>query len=222
MRKIKQLSAEQRPRERLMNLGAEQLSDAELLAIFLRVGVVGKSAIELADELIENYSLDGVFKLEPQQVKGIGIAKIAQIRATLELTKRYLETNPKALGEKVISPQVILQKLKLQLKHLKKEVFLIVFMNNQNQIISIEQMFQGTINQTAVYTREIIKKCLELDATAIIASHNHPSGDITPSKQDIHLTKKLKSALELIEVRLLDHIIIGGNSHYSFAENNTL
>ena len=222
MRKIKQLSVEQRPRERLMALGAENLNDAELLAIFLRMGVKGKSAIELADYLIAQYGLDGVFQLEPKQVKGIGLAKIAQIRATLELTKRYLQRNPKALGEPITQPSPIIQQLKLELRRLKKEVFMVVFLNNQHKILKMEKMFQGTINQTAVYPREIARRALELNAAAIIISHNHPSGNIQPSSQDHDITKRIKAALDLIDTKLLDHIIIAGNTHYSFSEKGDL
>lgn len=222
MRKIKQLSLSQRPREKLLSLGAESLTDAELLAIFLRVGVRGKNAIELADELIEQYSLDGIFKLQPQQVKGIGQAKIAQIRATLELTKRYLKSNPTLLGESINQPQSLIQQLQLRLKNAPREIFLTVFMNSQHQVICIEEMFQGTINQCHVYPREIARRALELNAVAIIISHNHPSGNFNPSTQDRHMTEKTTKALALIDIRLLDHIIIAGNGYYSFAEKHQI
>lgn len=222
MHKIKELSLSQRPRERLLTMGAETLTDAELLAIFLRVGVAGKSAIDLAEDLITHYGLAGVFELKPQQVKGIGKAKVAQIKATLELTKRYLANHSQTPGYSINQPQAIIGQLQLTFKNTKKEIFLTVFLNNQNQVITLEEMFRGTINKSAVYPREIVKRALELDAAKVIISHNHPSGHLKPSHHDEQVTTQIQRALSLLDIDLIDHIIIADNRYYSFAEKGKI
>jgi len=215
----------ERPREKLIELGAEALSDAELIAIFLRVGVVGKSAVDLARDLLTQFgSLNGIFAAtEPElsQVHGIGASKYVQLQAIFEMSRRAL--NEQLQQHDVFnSPQQVRDLLVLKLGGLAREVFLVLFLDTQNHLIATEEMFSGTLTQTSVYPREVLKRVLHHNAASVIFAHNHPSGIAQQSSADELLTKQLKQALALIDVRVLDHFIVAGNNTLSFAERGLL
>jgi DNA repair protein RadC len=217
--------AAERPREKLIELGAQALSDAELLAIFLRVGVVGKSAVDLARDLLTQFgSLNGVFSAsesELSQVHGIGASKYVQLQAIFEMSRR-------ALGEQLRqknvfeSPQQVHDYLVLKLGNLNQEVFLVLFLDAQNRLQATEQMFSGTLMETSVYPREVVKRALHHNAAAVIFAHNHPTGVAKQSHADELITKQLKQALALVDVKVLDHFIVAGNQSMSFAERGLL
>ncbi|MDO9365668.1 MAG: DNA repair protein RadC, partial [Methylotenera sp.] len=214
-----------RPREKLINLGAEALSDAELLAIFLRVGVVGKSAVDLARDLLSQFgSLNGIFaasESELSQVHGIGSSKYVQLQAIFEMSRRAL--NEQFLQRDIFqSPQQVRDYLVLRLGALTREVFLVMFLDAQNRLNATEELFSGTLTQTSVYPREVIKRALHHNAAGVILAHNHPSGVAQQSSADELLTKQLKQALALVDVRVLDHFIVAGNQTLSFAERGLL
>ncbi|PPC93148.1 MAG: hypothetical protein CTY33_09070 [Methylotenera sp.] len=217
--------ASERPREKLLAHGAKTLSDAELLAIFLRVGVTGKSAVDLARDLLNRFSsLNGIFAAsleELSQVHGIGNSKYAQLQAIFEMACRALNEQMQ-VKDVLSSPRQVRDYLCLKLGGLNREVFLVLFMDAQNRIIADEEMFSGTLTQTSVYPREIVKRALHYNAASVIFAHNHPSGQTVPSKADKLLTAELKKALALIDVRVLDHFIIAGNDTSSFAEMGLL
>jgi len=220
---IRQWPKDERPRERLLQHGATVLSDAELLAIFLRVGVSGKSAVDLARELLHHFegclsrlveaSLD-----ELTSVRGVGISKAAQLKATFELSRRALEQNIKQ-GDTLGSPEKVCDWLKLRLATQKQETFLALWLNTQNRLIESEELARGSLRESHVYPREIVKSALENNAAAVIFAHNHPSGSTQASDADRELTRELQSALSLIDVKLLDHFIVAANSKpLSFAQ----
>jgi DNA repair protein RadC len=217
--------AAERPREKLIELGAEALSDAELLAIFLRVGVVGKSAVDLARDLLNQFgSLNGIFAATEQelsQVHGIGTSKYVQLQAIFEMSRRALTEQ---LQERDIlnSPQAVRDYLVLTLGALGKEVFFVLFLDTQNRLLAAEELFSGTLTQTSVYPREVIKRALHHNAAAVIFAHNHPTGVVQQSNADILLTKALKQALAFVDVRVLDHFIVAGNQTLSFNERGFL
>lgn len=217
--------AAERPREKLLLQGVSTLSDAELLAIFLRVGVTGKSAVDLARELLTKFgSLNGIFAANVQEisaVNGIGESKYAQLQAIFEMSRRALAEQ---LLEKDVlsSPKQVRDYLCLKLGALPREVFLVLFLDAQNRLIASEEMFSGTLTQTSVYAREVVKRALFFNAAAVILAHNHPSGVAQPSQADEMLTSNLKEALALVDVRVLDHFIIAGNETLSFAERGLL
>lgn len=212
---------QERPREKLLQQGPEALSDAELLAIFLRTGIPGKTAVDMARELlIEFQSLRRLFEASAErfcQVPGLGMAKYVQLQAVLEMSKRHFG---EALREKPAFPnsQATKRYLMAALRGYQQEVFACLFLDNQHRMISFEKLFYGTINCVAVHPREVIKKALQHSAAAVIFAHNHPSGMSHPSFEDKAMTKKLVVALELIDVRLIDHFIIGDSVVTSFAE----
>jgi DNA repair protein RadC len=203
--------------------GASALSDAQLVAILLRTGVQGKSAIDLAGELLARYG--GVTQMleapDLQAIKGLGPAKRAQFAAAIELARR-------ALGEKIqkapalSSPHAVRDLLRLKLAARKEEAFICLWLDAQHHTIDIQEAFTGTLTQTSVYPREIVKAALRMNAAAVIFAHNHPSGVAQPSRSDELLTRNLKDALELIEVKVLDHFIVAGNQAISFAERGLL
>ncbi|WP_024851920.1 RadC family protein [Hydrogenovibrio kuenenii] len=207
-----------RPREKLLKFGAPSLSDAELLAIFLRVGVKGKSAVELAQDLLDEFgSLHALLNADQShfcQAKGLGEAKYVQLKAVLEMAHRHFESGL-TKGDAFTQPEAVAQWLNLQIGHTDREVFGLVLLDQQHQVISFKPLFFGTINEANVYPREVIKTVLEHQAAAVILAHNHPSGDATPSLADIELTDQLHQALNLIDVRCLDHIIIGDYGRWS-------
>ncbi len=219
------LPVSEQPREKLLNKGPESLSDAELLAIFLRTGFKGCSAVELARRMINEFgSLQALFDASLEtfcQSKGLGSVKYCQLQAVLEMAKRYfweeLQAKPSLTSSKE-AQEFIYSKL----QGLHREVFGCIFLNNQHHVISYETLFSGTINQAAVYPREIAKKCLEVNAAAVILAHNHPSGMSDPSQADKKMTDKIVKALSLLDVKVLDHFIVGKRNVYSFAESGIL
>jgi len=217
----------ERPRERLALQGAAALSDAELLAIFLRVGVRGKSAVDLARELLASFdgdlaALGSASTKELARLPGIGPAKAAQLAATLELARRAL-AGPLKLKDALASPQAVRDWLRLSLGNLQHEVFVALWLDAQNRLIASEELFRGTLTQTSVYPREVVKRALAHNAGAVILAHNHPSGLAEPSRADEVLTSSLKQALAIIDVKLLDHFIVtGGSTPLSFAERGLI
>lgn len=206
----------ERPRERLLQQGPQALSDAELLAIYLRVGIRGKSAVDLARELLQHHG-NSLAQLAQASLKslsttpGIGLAKAAQLKASFELARRALheEMRERSLMN---APGAVRDWLRLHLTHLPYELFIALWLDNQNRLIASEDLFRGSLSQTSVYPREIVKSALAHNAAAVIFAHNHPSGTREPSQADTLLTKQLKEALAMVEVRLLDHFIVAGNS----------
>jgi DNA repair protein RadC len=214
----------ERPRERLLAQGAAALSDAELVAVLLRSGVRGKSAVDLARDLIKRY--DGVTQMleagaELETVKGLGPAKRAQFAAAIELARRSLQEQLKQ-NAALTSPGAVRDYLRLRLAARKEEAFVCIWLDAQHKAIGIEEPFRGTLTQTSVYPREIVKSALRMNAAAVIFAHNHPSGVAQPSQSDELLTRNLKEALSLIEVKVLDHFIVAGNQAISFAERGLL
>lgn len=218
---IPQLNKDHRPREKLLSKGVKVLSDAELLAIFLRTGVAGTSAIELAAELLEKFSgLSLLLNADVKQfcaIKGLGPAKYCQLHATLELTKRYLEEQLES--EQVFNrPQQVENFLAVQMSGYQREVFSIMLLNSQHRLLGYHELFYGTIDSATIHPREVVRLALEKNAAAVIAAHNHPSGATKPSRADIAITKQLQSALALFDIRLLDHFIIGRGEVSSLAQ----
>ncbi len=215
----------ERPREKLLHYGPASLSDSELLAIFLRTGITGKSAVDLARELLTHFgSLTELFSADQRsfcQIPGLGVAKYVQLKATLEMAQRALETGLKR-GDIMTSPQQVRQFLRLSLAHRQHEVFMGLFLDARNRIIQSEELFSGTLTETSVYAREVIKRALFHNAAAIIFAHNHPSGHAEPSQADEVLTQSLKQALAYVEVKVLDHFIVGSEGITSFAERGLL
>ena len=214
-----------RPREKLLSKGPAALSDAELLAIFLRTGVAGKSAVDLARELLGRFgelaSLCQASQAEFCAVPGLGPAKFVQLQAVMEMARRALEAQLRA-GDSLNSPKAVRDYLRLKLGGRGEEVFAGIFLDAQNRVIAIEELFHGTLTQTSVYPREVVKRALYHNAAALILAHNHPSGVAEPSQADQTLTQALKQALALIDVRVLDHFIVGAGSTMSFAERGLL
>jgi DNA repair protein RadC len=217
--------ADQRPRERLLAHGPARLSDAELVAVFLRTGIAGKSAVELARELIARFGgLGGLLGAERDAfrlVKGLGNAKVAQLAAVLELARRCLGEELRA-GNALNSPGAVRDYLRLALGNREHEVFAVLFLDAQHRVLSAEELFRGTLTQTSVYPREVVKAALRANAAAVIFAHNHPSGVAQPSQADELLTRCLRDALALIDVKVLDHFIVAGSQTLSFAERGLL
>ena len=215
----------ERPREKLLKRGPAALSDAELLAIFLRTGTSGKTAVDLSRELLACFgSLRALVECRVTEfcrVKGLGPSKYVQIQAAIELGKRYLESGLQET-DVLTSPQSTREYLLAQLRAYPHEVFACLFLNNRHHIISFDKMFNGTIDGASVYPREVVKQALGHNAAAVIFAHNHPSGVAEPSSADISLTRRLKTALELVDIRVLDHFVIGDNQAVSFAERGLL
>lgn len=215
----------ERPRERLLKYGPESLSEAALIAIFLRVGVRGMSAVDLARHLLATFGgIRGLFRAKEEElrkVKGLGTAKIATILAISELNKRYLEAKIEK-GNFIECARDVYDLLEHKFRDLDQEIFSVVFMDTKHRVIKIEELFRGTIDSSAVYPREIVKRALDLGSSALIAVHNHPSGNPAPSAEDRRLTRDLKDACKLMDLTLLDHLIIGHHEHLSFAESGML
>ncbi len=215
----------ERPREKLLKLGARNLTDTELLAIFLRTGFVGTSAVDLARNLLQHYgSLHSLFAADQADIcnfPGVGTAKYAQLQAVLEMSRRALAEELES-GDTMNRPELVRDFLRLSLASKPHEVFLGIFLDAKNRMISTEELFSGTQTQASVYPREVVKRALYHNAAAIIFAHNHPSGFAEPSNADKILTQTLKNALELIDIKVLDHFIIGKNEIMSFAEQNLI
>ena len=217
--------ADERPREKLMQKGVSSLSDAELLAIFLRVGVVGKSAVDLARDLLNAFgSLNAIFNASAHQISalhGMGLSKYCQLQAIFEMSRRAL--SEKLQQQDIFkSPKQVRDYLCLALGNEAREIFMVLFLDPQNRVQAQESLFEGTLTQANVYPREVIKRALYHNAASVIFAHNHPSGIAEPSRADENLTQALKSALALVDVRVLDHFIVAGNSIISFAERGLL
>jgi DNA repair protein RadC len=215
----------ERPREKLLSRGAASLSDAELLAIFLRTGVAGKSAVDLARELVTQFgSLTQLFAAGEADfcaVHGMGQAKFVQLQAVLEMARRALKEDLHR-GDALNSPRVVRDYLQLLLGGRHQEVFLVLFLDTQHRVIASEELFHGTLSQTSVYPREVVKRALAHNAAAVILAHNHPSGVAEPSQSDQLLTDALKQALSLVDVRVLDHFIVATGKILSFAERGLI
>ena len=215
----------ERPRERLLAHGAGHLSDVELLAVFLRTGYAGKSAADLARDLLRSHgSLSGMLTSTPAQLlrsKGMGHAKTAQLLAALELARRAL-AEELAQRDVLNSPRSVSDYLRLTLGGREHEVFVAVLLDAQHRVIGCEELFRGTLTQTSVYPREVVKCALARNAAAVILAHNHPSGIAEPSQADEFLTRSLKSALALVDIRVLDHFIVGAGCSLSFAERGLI
>lgn len=217
--------AEQRPRERLMRLGAAALSDVELLAIVLRTGRHGESALAIAQRLLERFgSLAALLEARPQSVleqPGTGLAFYAQLQAGLELAQRRLE-NRLRMTTVFGSPSDTRAFLRHKLSGREREVFAALFLDNRHQLLEYEELFLGTIDCASVHPREVVKRALTLNAAALIVAHNHPSGSTEPSVADRSLTERLRDALGLVEIRLLDHLVVGSGEAVSLAERGWL
>ncbi len=222
---IKDWLVEDRPREKLLQRGSAALTDAELLAIFLRTGVQGKSAVDLARDLLADFgSLKALLDADHQrfcQAHGLGDAKYAQLQAVLEMAKRHFKEVLQR-GNALTSPEITRAYLSAQLRGYSYEVFACLFLDNQHRVIQLDELFRGTIDGASVYPREVVKQALHHNAAAVIFAHNHPSGIAEPSTADKHITEKLKQALALFDIRVLDHFIIGDGQPYSFAEHGLI
>ncbi len=222
---IKDWPADERPREKLLQRGAGALTDAELLAIFLRTGVAGKSAVDMAKDLLDQFgSLQALLSAEQAhfcQSHGLGQAKYAQLQAVLEMARRHFSEILRR-GSALTSPDVTRAYLSAQLRGLSYEVFACLFLDNQHRVIVWEPLFRGTIDGASVYPREVAQRALHHHAAAVIFAHNHPSGVSEPSQADRHITEKLRQALSLFDIRVLDHFIVGDGPPYSFAEHGLL
>lgn len=218
---IKDWPADERPREKLLQRGAAALSDAELLAIFLRTGCAGKSAVDLARELLSQFgSLRALLESSQREfckALGLGSAKYTQLQAVLEMARRHLAEQLQK-RDALTSVVAVRQYLTHQLRHRHQEVFCALLLDNQHRLLSFEELFQGTIDGASVYPREVVKKVLAHNAAAVIFAHNHPSGVAEPSQADRHITERLINALNLVDVRVLDHLIVGDGDVVSFAE----
>ena len=223
---IKNWPADDRPREKLLLRGAGALSNSELLAILLRTGAAGVSAIDLARRIIDKF---GTFRnmshtdiREWKEFKGLGPAKIAQIQAALEIGRRFRENEVRPQQQKIASARDVVDIIMPQIRDLKTEVFKVVYLNSNNRIIDISDAATGTVNQAMPIVREIIHAALQKFAAAIICAHNHPSANIAPSPEDKKFTQELAAAGKLLGVKVLDHIIIGDGDYFSFADQGMM
>jgi len=212
----------ERPRERLLAQGAAALSDAELLAVLLRTGIPGKSAVELGRELLERFEgVAGIFAADLSSVKGLGPAKRAQFEAAMELARRSLKDDMRSASA-LTSPGAVRDYLRLAIAGHEHEVFVCLWLDAQHRVIGCEELFRGTLTQTSVYPREVVKAALRNNAAAVIFAHNHPSGAAQPSQADELLTRNLKEALAMVDIKVLDHFIVAGRQALSFAERGLL
>ena len=221
---IKDLPADARPREKLLARGPQALSDVELLAILLRTGMAGKNVFQLAEELLGPDGIAGLLHASVhslKMVKGLGPAKQAELLAVFEMARRALSQRLKE-REAFHTPGAVKQYLQLQLAHKNHEVFAVLFLDSQNRMLAMEELFRGTLSQTSVYPREVVLRALHHQAAAVVLSHNHPSGSVQPSRADEHLTQTLKASLALVDVRVLDHIIVGQGQVLSMAEQGLM
>jgi DNA repair protein RadC len=222
---IRDWPAAERPREKLLIQGAASLSDGELLAIFLRTGVAGRSAVDLARHLLSEFgTLRALLEADLptfSQHLGLGPAKFAQLQAVLEMARRHLAEQLCHAGA-LENPQAVRDYLKALLRHEPHEVFGCLFLDAKHRLLAFEALFQGTIDSASVYPRQVVKRALAHNAAALILTHNHPSGVAEPSQADRDLTRRLKDALALVEVRVLDHFIVGDGEPFSMAEHGWL
>ena len=222
---IKELPAALRPREKLLAHGAAALRDEELLALLLRTGVQGTGVLQLAGQLLEKFGgVPGLLNADAvalESIKGLGPAKRAELAAVLELARRSMagELRQQTLFD---TPTRVKDFLRLKLAQREHEVFAVLFLDARHQLIEMEELFRGTLTQTSVYPREVVKRALARNAAAVVFAHNHPSGAAEPSRADEFLTQTLKSALALVDVRVLDHFVVGRSDVVSFAERGLL
>jgi len=222
---LKDLPAEMRPREKLLARGGAALSDVELLALLLRTGLPGRGVFDLATHVVQDFGgFAGLLRAEAadlKRIKGLGPAKRAEIAAVLEMARRALA---QPLRDKPVfdAPQKVKDYLALHLGQRLQGVFAVLFLDGQHRLIELEILFHGTLTQTSVYPREVVRQALKHNAGAVILAHNHPSGVAEPSRADEHLTQTLKSALQLVDVRVLDHLVVGQGTVTSFAERGLL
>ena len=225
MSSLQEWPTNEKPREKLINKGAQSLSDSELLAIFLRTGTQGKNVIELSHEIIQYFgnlkSLFSASEKEFCQIKGLGRAKYVQLQACLEMSNRHLAEEI-TLHDVMENPEQVKQYVQSRLMSKPNEIFAVLFLDNQHRVIAFEELFFGTINASSVHPRVVLQRCLALNAAAVIVTHNHPSGVSEPSISDIDITKTLKTALSLIDVRLLDHLVVASHKVTSLAERGQI
>jgi DNA repair protein RadC len=222
---INDWSEQQRPRERLVREGAAALSNPELLALLLRVGVRGKSAVELGRDMLQHFgSLHGLFGAtlnDFSEVHGLGMAKYAQLQAVMELARRAIGESMQS-GQTLSSPELVKRYLRLRLSGQRHESFVVLFLDVKNRLIVDKELFRGTLTHTSVYPREVVREALACNAAAVMLAHNHPSGSPEPSDADLRMTKTLSQALALVDIRVLDHFVVAGPHVHSFAENGQL
>ncbi len=222
---LKDIPPDARPREKLLNLGAAALADAELVALLLRTGLRGVSVLQLAQQLLDGFGgVAGLLDATPddlRRIKGLGPAKRAEIGAVIELARRSL-AHRLASRPAFENPQQVKDYLRLQLGRLDHEVFAVMFLDARQCLLRMETLFRGTLTQTSVYPREVVKRAIELRACSVVLAHNHPSGVAEPSRADEHLTQSLQAALRLVDVNVLDHIVVGTGGVVSFAERGLL
>ncbi len=222
---LKDIPADARPREKLLASGAASLADAELIALLLRTGFKGTSVLQLAQQMLDRFGgIQGLLHAQAddlKKIKGLGPAKRAELAAVIELARRALAqelTHRPAFDH----PSKVKDYLKLQLGRLPHEVFAVMFLDAQTRLLKFEEMFRGTLTQTSVYPREVVKRALDLHAASVVLAHNHPSGVAQPSKADEYLTLNLINALKLVDVRVLDHFVVGEGEVISFAERGLI
>lgn len=222
---IKALPAALRPREKLLSHGPAALADAELLALLLRTGLPGRGVLELAtDVLASTQGFAGLLQASPtdlQAVKGLGPAKCTELVAVMEMARRALAQQLRQ-APVFDSPARVKDYAALHLAQLEREVFAVLYLDSQHRLIEMHKLFLGTLAQTSVYPREVVRQALALNAAAVILVHNHPSGVAEPSRADEYLTQSLKSSLQLVEVKVLDHLVVGTGQVVSFAERGLL
>lgn len=223
---IRNWPKDDRPREKLLKNGEHTLSNSELLAILLRSGVKGQSAVDLARKILQKFKtfrhMSHADLSQWKEFKGLGQAKITQIKAAIEIGRRFREDEVKEDQPKIRSSKEVVEILMPRMRDLKKEVFKILFLNSKNKIIEISEIAQGTVNQANPIIREIFQKALQSFASSIICAHNHPAGDPVPSREDKDFTRELQKAGKIMQVKVLDHVIIGDNNYYSFGDKGEL
>lgn len=216
---------DERPREKLLKYGASTLSDAELLAIFLRTGVTGKSAVDLARELLTTFGgLRALMKASRTEFcsgLGLGDAKFAQLQAVLEMARRHMRESLER-GEAFSSPEMVRAYLSARLRDQPREVFLVLFLDTRHRLLAAEEMFLGSLAEASVHPREVVRRAMQHNAAALIVAHNHPSGVAEPSAADEAITRRLRDALALLDVRLLDHFVVGDGEPVSLAERGVI
>jgi len=222
---INEWPLERRPRERLIREGAAALTDAELLAVFLRTGVPGKDAVQLGQEMLHHFgSLQRMFGASLKEfsaLRGLGTAKFAQLQAVMELARRAILEEIKA-GNTLSSPRAVKEYLRITFNGKDFESFHVLFLDVKNRLIDAREMFRGTLTHTSVYPREVVKAALACNAASIMLAHNHPSGTPDPSESDLLLTRALVQAMALVDIRILDHFVVAGHQVHSFAEHGQL
>lgn len=228
MQKFKDLPSSEKPREKMLQFGSEPLTDAELLAILLRTGSKNKTVLQLAQEIISNFGITGLSKMEVydlKQIKGIGSAKASEIKAVFEIASRLHEktvSKTKKFKEAITGPEDIAEIMIEKLQFTNQELFFTVLLTTKNTIISFEEISRGGLNIASIFPREVFNKAIRQSAAKMILVHNHPSGDPTPSSEDINLTNRLMEAGKLIGIRVLDHVIIGEGDYISLKEQGLI